>query len=303
MDHTNLFAEALGQSPDAVLITDAELAAPGPIVRYANAAFCRLTGYAADEVIGRSPRMLQGPGTSRAVLDTLRAELSAGRHFLGATVNYRKDGTPFDIEWHVSPITSADGRVTHYLSVHRDVTGRNHHGTPLGDQASNLLDRLRRGEARTRELEAANAHLRALATTDGLTGLHNHRHFHDALAEVRRTGGVASLLMLDVDHFKSFNDAFGHPAGDAVLQAVAGVLKGCVRAEDTIARYGGEEFAILLPGRDEDHALAVAERVRAAVEAVAGLPRPVTVSVGVGTLRAGDGADRVLVDNADAALY
>jgi len=103
---------------------------------------------------------------------------------------------------------------------------------------------------RTHELAAANARLAQLAVTDGLTGLYNHRHFHERLAlEVersQRSGLPLSLLMLDVDHFKQFNDSFGHPAGDEVLRQLARVFADTRRANDVVARYGGEEFAVIL---------------------------------------------------------
>ena len=119
---------------------------------------------------------------------------------------------------------------------------------------------------RTHELAEANARLAQLAVTDGLTGLYNHRHFHERLAlEVersQRSGLPLSLLMLDVDHFKQFNDTFGHPAGDEVLRQLARVLADARRANDVVARYGGEEFAVILVDTAKFTAAKVAERVR-----------------------------------------
>ena len=119
---------------------------------------------------------------------------------------------------------------------------------------------------RTHELAEANARLAQLAVTDGLTGLYNHRHFHERLAlEVersQRSGLPLSLLMLDVDHFKQFNDTFGHPAGDEVLRQLARVLADTRRANDVVARYGGEEFAVILVDTAKFTAAKVAERVR-----------------------------------------
>jgi PAS domain S-box-containing protein len=108
---------------EAIVITGAGLEAPGPRILYVNPAFTRMTGYAPEELIGRSPRMLQGPGTDRAVLDRLRTAIKAGRTFEGEGVNYRKDGTPFIVEWLITPVRQA-GRVTHWVSAQRDVTQR-----------------------------------------------------------------------------------------------------------------------------------------------------------------------------------
>ncbi len=148
--------------------------------------------------------------------------------------------------------------------------------------------------------------VRALATTDGLTGLPNRRHLDEALdracAQVARGHGSLGVLMIDVDHFKRLNDTHGHQVGDDVLRHVAKVLDSELRAGDMVARYGGEEFTVVMPGSQGVEAQGAAERLRCAVE-LAGGPVDVTVSVGVawaplhGTTRA------ELVASADAALY
>jgi diguanylate cyclase (GGDEF)-like protein len=174
-------------------------------------------------------------------------------------------------------------------------------------------DRLKREAARleaerVRLLEEANARLAALATTDPLTGLGNRRAFDEALDHEARLAGRGirplSLLVLDVDQFKSFNDAFGHPAGDEVLVRVAEVVRSCCRGPDVAARLGGEEFAVLLPGTDRAGAVTFAERVRRAVERGPWPLRPVTVSIGIATFDPGcREAGRQLVEAADRALY
>jgi len=118
-----------------------------------------------------------------------------------------------------------------------------------------------------------HAEVRALAVTDGLTGLANHRAFSQALevevARAGRYGYPVSLVFLDIDSFKLFNDTYGHPAGNVRLIAIAALLRERVREPDLAARYGGEEFAILLPHTPKDGALVLAERIRAAAEASA----------------------------------
>jgi diguanylate cyclase (GGDEF)-like protein len=165
---------------------------------------------------------------------------------------------------------------------------------------------------RTHELAEANARLAQLAVTDGLTGLYNHRHLHERLAlEVersQRSGLPLSLLMIDVDHFKQFNDTFGHPAGDEVLRQLARVLNDTRRANDVVARYGGEEFAVILVDTAKFTAAKVAERVRERIAAhdfteAAQKAGRISVSVGVATFP-DDGADAEgLVRAADTALY
>jgi diguanylate cyclase len=143
-----------------------------------------------------------------------------------------------------------------------------------------------------------------------LTGLANRRAFDDEIsrrfAEWERRKTTFSLLMLDVDHFKKFNDTHGHQAGDQVLRDVAAALSQVTREMDLVARYGGEEFAVILPVTPLADALRAAERARAAIEAsitrVAGADLRVTTSIGVGQISAGDTAEG-LVQRADAALY
>jgi diguanylate cyclase (GGDEF)-like protein len=168
-------------------------------------------------------------------------------------------------------------------------------------------------KAKTEELEQLNATLRDLADRDGLTGLHNHRYFREALdreaARGARHARQFSLIMLDVDRFKQFNDTFGHLSGDAALKTVANVLRGNCRASSVAARYGGEEFVVLVPEVDKDSAMIVAERIRVelrqsvTLDPRSGAPRTFTVSLGVATFPA-DGQDPdALLENADRALY
>ncbi len=304
MESTNVLAAALDNALDAILITDANLDRPGPYIVYVNASFCALSGYSAAELIGKSPRILQGPLTSRAVLDQLREHVAAGKSFSAQATNYRKDGSAFEIEWRISPVQSADGRITHYLSVHRDVTQATHFAKNNEQYVRQLIQEQQKVAARQAELENTNSRLQRLATTDGLTGLHNHRHFHEELSRLETTASPLSMLMLDVDHFKSFNDEFGHPAGDHALQETSRIIEQNAGTSAIVARYGGEEFAVLLPLTDGDGALAIAERVRRAAELLELPSRPMTLSIGVSTSPAcGTGVGRSLLDKADVALY
>jgi diguanylate cyclase (GGDEF)-like protein len=150
------------------------------------------------------------------------------------------------------------------------------------------------------------------AVTDGLTGLINHTHFKEILGfeigRSKRYGNHMTLLLLDIDYFKSINDTYGHLIGDVVIRRVAQALKGRVRDCDQVARYGGEEFAILLPQTDLSGAYIVADRIRQHVrdmvfhnEEQQPIP-PVTLSIGVSQLRASDSVIS-LIERADHALY
>ncbi len=170
-----------------------------------------------------------------------------------------------------------------------------------------------RVQQRTEELEIANRKLQTMSITDGLTGLHNRRHFQQALEteshRARREKEMFAVIMLDIDHFKQFNDSYGHQVGDACLRQVSQTLKSQLkRTTDCLARYGGEEFIILLPHADASGAEQVGQRMRQSVEAldflVEGQRVPITVSVGVAIGFPSTEADAErLVQIADEALY
>ena len=164
-------------------------------------------------------------------------------------------------------------------------------------------------------LKAQEDFLRSLVFIDGLTGVANRRRFDEALLsewrQCQRAGTPLALLMIDIDHFKRYNDHYGHPTGDACLQQVAAVLKAAMqRACDLVARYGGEEFVCLLPGCDQAPALAKAQALQAALAAqgIAHEASPtaawVTLSIGVAVAQPqAGGSPAALVAAADAALY
>jgi diguanylate cyclase (GGDEF)-like protein len=161
-----------------------------------------------------------------------------------------------------------------------------------------------------RELGAAHAELAALATTDPLTALPNHRALVSAidleLARAERYGHGCALLFLDIDHFKELNDSCGHAAGDLALRELGELVSKALRSIDTLGRWGGEEFVVVLPEIHADRAMAIAERVRKMVAAhLFDVPTGthLTVSVGVASYPR-DGATRSeLLDAADRAMY
>ncbi len=168
-------------------------------------------------------------------------------------------------------------------------------------------------------IQAAQAVLRAqlyeqmekMATTDGLTGLVNHRtfqgRFEESLATARRYGRRVSLILSDIDHFKSVNDTHGHPTGDQVLKGVARILREQARDTDIVARYGGEEFAVVMPETDAKGALVIAERIRERVQSEVFVteqgPLKVTLSLGISTFPDSSPEKQPLIDLADQCLY
>ncbi len=160
-------------------------------------------------------------------------------------------------------------------------------------------------------LNERNVALETLSSTDPLTGLHNRRRMRETLnAEVARHarhGRPFSIMMVDVDYFKKYNDTYGHPEGDGLLKKVGEILSSSLRTNDFAARYGGEEFLVLLPDQDQKGALEVAERIRQRIsvetEDTVNQRKAVTVSIGVATFPDAGSTTNVLLSNADAALY
>jgi diguanylate cyclase (GGDEF)-like protein len=178
-----------------------------------------------------------------------------------------------------------------------------------GDELGKLANEF---NAMAEKLEQAQAELKELASHDGLTGLYNHRAFHDFLDyEVERAMRYKrplSLLMLDLDHFKKVNDTYGHQAGDAALKHVSEVLKCHARAIDRVCRYGGEEFTMILPETDSVAAAIIAERLRLVVQQQsfdAGNSNTITITVSIGVATYPEQVDSAqrLVAAADTVLY
>ncbi|MCA9728265.1 MAG: diguanylate cyclase [Candidatus Eisenbacteria bacterium] len=190
------------------------------------------------------------------------------------------------------PLYGPDGTITGGISTAVDITPQ------------------RKAEARVEEknaeLLAANRKLSALATTDGLTGIANHRALQERLGHFMagsRRGRPFCLAMVDVDHFKKFNDEFGHQAGDEVLIKVAATLKGSIREVDFVARYGGEEFCALLEDVDIENATMLCNRLRAKIAKISTSYRQITASFGVAQFCNAMSNGHALIQAADDALY
>ena len=297
---------------DSIIITEAEpIDQPGPRILYCNAAFTRTTGYSPAEMLGQTPRVLQGGKTDPAARARLRQALSAWEPIEIEMINYRKDGTEFWVELSIVPVADDRGWFTHWVSVQRDITERK--------EAEHLANRVRIAEVENRALASeiqerkrVEAELLYTAFHDSLTRLRNRAFFMERLTTALERArdedqALCSVLFLDLDRFKFVNDSLGHIAGDVLLKEIARRLKGCVRPQDTLARIGGDEFAILI----EDAIglatpVAVAERIIEALRAPVQLGRQSvfpSCSIGIG-----QSADRLalpedLIRDADIAMY
>jgi diguanylate cyclase (GGDEF)-like protein/PAS domain S-box-containing protein len=277
----SLLAHALAAISEGSLITDARQK-----TLYANEAFTAITGYTQEEMLGRNCRILQGPETDPGMLARLSAALAAGEVFRGELLNYRKDGTPFWNDLTVTPLRDTDGRITHYVSVQRDISD---------------------------QIKLRNQ-LRFQALHDPLTGLLNRfaleQYLPKSLARGHRQGHLTAIGMIDLDDFKIVNDSFGHEAGDFLLRELARRLQSLSRAGDMLARMGGDEFVIVIEGLDAaepvEQLRQILDRLHQAVQSpfdVAGASVTIGMSMGL-ALAPRDGVEaNLLLRRADAALY
>jgi diguanylate cyclase (GGDEF)-like protein/PAS domain S-box-containing protein len=274
-------SRSVEQSPISVVITDTK----GDI-EYVNPKFSEITGYTADEAIGKNPRILKSGKTQPEVYDQLWKAISSGKDWHGIFCNKKKNG---DIYWEsatISPVLDESGNITHYIAVKEDIT-----------EIKKAHD----------DLKTLNQLLELQATTDALTGIFNRLKFDEMLmkevSRSKRYNIPLSLVMFDIDHFKDINDTFGHHTGDVVLKELTSRISQHTRKHDYFARWGGEEFMILLTHTTLEPAVLFAESCRMQTEEmkICGL-EGFTCSFGVTELKNDDDIFS-FTRRVDAALY
>lgn len=266
------FADILHNTQDIVIVTEAEnIEAPfGPKVVYVNKAFESLTGFNAEEIIGETPRLLQGKDTSPETKKNIYAALEDKRPCREKILNYTKTGTPYWLDLSIIPLKNRFGEVTHFAAIERDITQSTYYSEKLEQRNKDL--KLMREELeliikeRTEQLRQKNAELQRLAYDDYMTGLPNRKAFFQ-LAEtqytrMQRHNRILAIAILDIDLFKVVNDNFGHEEGDKTIIAVAKAIRDSLRAEDACGRIGGEEFAMAIIAESEQAAPQLFERIR-----------------------------------------
>ncbi len=279
-----------------------------------NSAAERLYGYTADEMIGSLVDRLLAPDRQNEFQEII-ARLERGEHLPHfETVRVHRDGRFIPVSIGTAPIRDSNNNLIAVSTIARDVSQRKYFERKMeqaireAKEYSQTLENQRTDLKKTNAaLESANLRLEAMATTDGLTGLKNHRAFQEKLQlefeYAARYSTPLSLLILDVDNFKQYNDTYGHPAGDVVLKEVAMLLQSAARTTDFVARYGGEEFVVVLPQTSSEDALRAAERFRSAIENADWKLRSITGSFGATTMLPTTADRTQMISEADSALY
>ncbi len=280
-------SRAVEHSPASIMITDSNGS-----IEYVNPKFTELTGYTLQEVQGQTSRVLKSGKTPPELYQELWRTILSGKEWRSEMLNRKKNGELYWEDVSISAIIDSKNIITHFVAVKENITAR------------------KEAEEKIRHL---NAGLEQLAMTDYLTNLYNRRYFMQRGTEefkrARRNKQPLSLLMLDIDEFKSINDGYGHEAGDLALQQAAAALKSGLREIDILGRMGGEEFAVLLPNTTLHDAALLAERIRQTIAGTsfemlgASLAITITISIGVAVMTDEmSGIDDIL-RNADEAMY
>ncbi|MDD5717389.1 MAG: diguanylate cyclase [Sulfuricurvum sp.] len=261
-----------------ILVVDANR-----LIQMCNKRFCAISGYSKEELIGENARIIH---TDTTAYDTFIHHFIDVQQGSNTTIDYelkRKDGQTIICKFFGSPMDLSENHTSVVWSI-LDITTQKKLQQKLEEQA----------------------------ITDYLTGLYNRRHFtqrlEEELSRIKRYRHITgSLLMFDLDKFKSINDTFGHLTGDRILKTFSDIIKNNLRKSDIAGRIGGEEFALILPDTDRNNALALAERIRENVlyhtEDCAGEKITFTVSIGLTLLRSDDADINSPLSRADSALY
>jgi diguanylate cyclase (GGDEF)-like protein/PAS domain S-box-containing protein len=281
--YQDLLVKAVSEAREGIIIADAQQQ-DFPLI-YVNEGFERLTGYTFDEVMGKNYRILQGTDTDQPEIAVMLAAIAKGDGCVVTLRNYHKDGSMFWGELSISPMHNAQGTLTHFISILKDMAARGQ----VGQQPETS------------------------AYTDPLIGVGNRRHFDERFADLlliaQRIHSGISVLMIDLDHFKLFNERYGHSAGDECLHMVGDcIAKSFTRTSDCVARYGGEEFAVVSFSSGIEalryHAQKLCEQVRALNIPHGDSPHGVvTISIGgIHRLSNRDTTEELLIELANQEL-
>nr|WP_314859446.1 EAL domain-containing protein [uncultured Undibacterium sp.] len=287
-EELRLISAAVENLNDMVMITDNDLSADGPKLVFVNRAFERLSGFERDQVMGKNFDILYGENSDSHEITRIHSAMRSQQAIHSEIISYNKAGKEFWLEVDIQPINNSAGVCSNFVAIERDVSER----------------------------KKAEFDIYRLAFFDVLTGLPNRRLLRDRmgvlLASAQRTGHFGAVFFIDLDHFKTINDARGHATGDVLLIEVAKRLSGILREVDTVARIGGDEFVVLVDNLDNHIelastlALSVADKIRIGLAKdfeIEGQTYSSSCSIGVTLLpKAGQSVDDLLRES-DTAMY
>jgi diguanylate cyclase (GGDEF)-like protein/PAS domain S-box-containing protein len=254
-ERLRIFLRAVEQNPTAIVITDTN-----GNIEYVNPQLTRLTGYGLEELRGRTPRVFKSGEMDDRLYADLWKTIQAGQIWEGELINRKKDGQLYWAHQWIAPVLDDRGQVTHYVAMQEDITPRKQFDEQLLSFNARLQEQLT-------EIETLHAQLREESIRDGLTRLFNRRYMEETLERELSSAGRASspisVVIIDIDHFKTINDTYGHQAGDTVLQTLGTLLLENTRSGDIACRYGGDEMVVVMPGAAHQAAVARAEEWQA----------------------------------------
>ncbi|XOV78116.1 MAG: diguanylate cyclase [Aestuariibacter sp.] len=313
------FQDIVENTQDIVIVTEAnDINYPtGPKIIYVNKAFEELTGYKQSEVIGESPRILQGDLTDKEATTRIHNALQEQKAITETLLNYDSSGRPYWIEMNIIPLRNKYNEVTHFAAIERDVSERKFQQEQL-EKRNKDLKVLKQNlelivEERTMELQKAKAQLETIAFFDPLTNIPNRRFFIDQANKLVKSSSrhdfAVAFGLLDIDNFKQLNDSHGHDVGDAVLVELANALTHIFRSDDAFCRYGGEEFAFAFSIKQNTDVEVVADRLLSAIRSITVQSENknlinITASLGIKITQPDSNTDlEQEVKHADMAMY
>lgn len=263
------------------------------IITNVTDAFCELSGYSRDELIGKTHAIIKNPDNISDTFTSLWNTILKGETFSGIIKNRRKNGEDYWLDSYIIPDINDQGTILGFQAYRRDITEKKKLEILNNELEERVIER-------TKEIER-------IAVTDLLTGLFNRHRFNqdltDALAFYSRYHMPITIAIFDIDHFKNVNDTYGHNTGDDVLVAFSKILQKHMRQTDKLARWGGEEFVLLLINTELQDGVSVAKNLLERIQQHSfGTVGSVTCSIGLSTLKAGD-TPKTFLNRADAALY
>lgn len=290
---------ALNAAANAIVITDRL-----GTCTWVNPAFTLITGYGPEEIIGQKLSKLKSGVQEESFYRDLWQTILGGKTWQGEIINKNKQGFFYVEEMTISPVRDEKGEITHFIAIKQDVTERKRIDTDLQDANRRLTFQMT-------EIEVLQKQLREQALRDSLTNLYNRRFLEETLdrevAHARRSKKALCIAMIDIDNFKTFNDRYGHKAGDMILRSLGEILLANTRKGDVACRYGGEEFVVVMPGADMDNARKRAQQWRKAFQLLQqsfnGQELQSTISVGVAVFPDHGLDGDAVIHAADKAMY